>query len=492
MNKTYEILAALVLRVGGNASGQRPLSWGELAEVFGVTKDVSRHRVTRFKQKYNIVDSEVTVGFNRDFLRVNTPEEEKNELAGLNDLPGDVTTQGVVIRASNGSMTVVKVNTDDTVSKLTVPASVTKGMIVNGTINASPIQVQDDTKERVIKIVGEQLGVYDKDVKTTQRFVEDLGADSLDLVELVMALEDEFELEISDTDAERITTVQEAIDYIRKRQGYAVVVAAPTPVVVAPSVIKNTAEQKDMEPLQSLITPAVIVVVRDGQPLTIDKSHKNFEKIKTALETKAWQDALDYIDMKNALTRYSNGRVTVEGGAVTLDGEKVPGKIAQRLIHCLTSENLEALEGIANFLAKCDENPDHRVVTRIYDFISHNDLRLDKDGFVLAYKVVKSNYFDKYTGTMDNSPGKLVAMKRNKVNPKDEETCSFGLHVAARKYIPQYGSPNGGDKVLLCKVHPKDFVSIPTDYNSMKARVCEYLVLKDVTENFKDPVGIEA
>ncbi|MEX5385617.1 homocysteine methyltransferase, partial [Cronobacter muytjensii] len=124
-------------------------------------------------------------------------------------------------------------------------------------------------------------------------------------------------------------------------------------------------------------------------------------------------------------------------------------------------------------------------------FISHNDLRLDKDGNILAYKVVRGDYLDKYTGTMDNSPGQVVKMKRNKVNPKDEETCSFGLHVAARKYIPSYGSP-GRDKVLLCRVNPKDFVSIPTDYNSMKARVCEYFVLKDVTENFTEAVGIEA
>ena len=69
-------------------------------------------------------------------------------------------------------------------------------------------------EERVKKIVCEQLGVKEEDVKSSSSFVNDLGADSLDTVELVMALEEEFETEIPDEDAEKLTTVQEAIDYI--------------------------------------------------------------------------------------------------------------------------------------------------------------------------------------------------------------------------------------------------------------------------------------
>jgi acyl carrier protein len=74
-------------------------------------------------------------------------------------------------------------------------------------------------EERVKKIVAEQLGVKEEDVKPAASFVEDLGADSLDTVELVMALEEEFETEIPDEEAEKITTVQLAIDYINKHLG---------------------------------------------------------------------------------------------------------------------------------------------------------------------------------------------------------------------------------------------------------------------------------
>ncbi|MBT3672566.1 MAG: acyl carrier protein [Porticoccaceae bacterium] len=69
-------------------------------------------------------------------------------------------------------------------------------------------------EERVIKMVAEQLGVKEEDVKVTSSFVEDLGADSLDTVELIMALEEEFDAEIPDEEAEKIATVTDAITYI--------------------------------------------------------------------------------------------------------------------------------------------------------------------------------------------------------------------------------------------------------------------------------------
>jgi acyl carrier protein len=70
--------------------------------------------------------------------------------------------------------------------------------------------------ERLKKIVVDQLGVDESEVVSSASFVEDLNADSLDLVELIMSLEEEFKLQISDEDAEKITTVQEAEDYIEE------------------------------------------------------------------------------------------------------------------------------------------------------------------------------------------------------------------------------------------------------------------------------------
>ena len=76
----------------------------------------------------------------------------------------------------------------------------------------------ENIEQRVKKIVAEQLGVNEADVKNESSFVNDLGADSLDTVELVMALEEEFETEIPDEEAEKITTVQQAVNFIQANQ----------------------------------------------------------------------------------------------------------------------------------------------------------------------------------------------------------------------------------------------------------------------------------
>ncbi|MGM9986551.1 MAG: acyl carrier protein [Bacillaceae bacterium] len=74
-----------------------------------------------------------------------------------------------------------------------------------------------DVLERITKVIVDRLGVDESEIKAEARFKEDLGADSLDVVELVMQLEDEFETEISDEEAEKIQTIGDAVEFIQKR-----------------------------------------------------------------------------------------------------------------------------------------------------------------------------------------------------------------------------------------------------------------------------------
>jgi len=76
----------------------------------------------------------------------------------------------------------------------------------------------DDLEQKVKKIIAEQLGKDEQDIKNEASFIEDLGADSLDTVELVMALEDSFKIQIPDEQQENLRTVQQAIDFIRANQ----------------------------------------------------------------------------------------------------------------------------------------------------------------------------------------------------------------------------------------------------------------------------------
>ena len=77
--------------------------------------------------------------------------------------------------------------------------------------------MESDIEQKIRKIIVEQLGVHPEDVKPDARFVEDLGADSLDTVELIMGLEEEFNLEIPDEDAERMQKVGDVLKYLQKR-----------------------------------------------------------------------------------------------------------------------------------------------------------------------------------------------------------------------------------------------------------------------------------
>ncbi len=76
-----------------------------------------------------------------------------------------------------------------------------------------------DVTSKVTKIIVDQLGVSADEVKPEAKFVDDLGADSLDLTELIMAMEEEFNIEIADDDAQKIQKVQDAIDYIEAKKG---------------------------------------------------------------------------------------------------------------------------------------------------------------------------------------------------------------------------------------------------------------------------------
>jgi acyl carrier protein len=75
-----------------------------------------------------------------------------------------------------------------------------------------------NVETKVKGIIAEQLGVSEEEIKTTSSFIEDLGADSLDIVELVMAMEEEFEVEIPDEEAEHIKTVQDAVNFINEHK----------------------------------------------------------------------------------------------------------------------------------------------------------------------------------------------------------------------------------------------------------------------------------
>ena len=147
-------------------------------------------------------------------------------------------------------------------------------------------------------------------------------------------------------------------------------------------------------------------------------------------------------------------------------------------------ENIDSISPDSSYIRFLDnlaQNPDQRMQEQLYGFLKHTDVKINEDGMVLAYKAVSHNFKDIHSNTFDNSVGAVVEMPRDEVDDDPENTCSRGLHVAAASYIPQYGCKEYQHRVVQVLINPKDFVSIPVDYNFAKARVCRYTVAREVT-----------
>lgn len=142
----------------------------------------------------------------------------------------------------------------------------------------------------------------------------------------------------------------------------------------------------------------------------------------------------------------------------------------------------KACKRIIKFADKLIENPDERVVKQLYDFMKHSDISIAKNGDIIAYKSVRSDFYDHHSGTILNSVGSTIEMDRNKVDNDPNSTCSHGLHVGSKSYITQIY--NKESNLLECRVNPKDVVSVPTDYQGGKCRVCKYKV-KSLVEDLK-------
>lgn len=184
-----------------------------------------------------------------------------------------------------------------------------------------------------------------------------------------------------------------------------------------------------------------------------------------------------------AINSFGGGKVGFENGDLFFvndagDRNSVDSKLTAKIKELIASGG--SAEILVRFLDNLIGNPDRRAIQDFYDFLIVNNLAMTEDGHFLAYKIVRHDFKDLYTGTMDNSVGKTVAMDRSKVNPDPNQTCSHGLHICSKDYLPQYGGFYGSGKpsqVLVVKVNPKDVVAFPMDYRNAKARVCSYEVI---------------
>lgn len=164
---------------------------------------------------------------------------------------------------------------------------------------------------------------------------------------------------------------------------------------------------------------------------------------------------------------------------------KLPVGLTNRINDALSKKDYDELNRLGNFTVNLFDNPSNKMVKELFEFLLATNIEIDDNGYVIAWKRVRGDYKDVYSGKYDNSPGMPVSVDRNLVDEDSEQTCSYGLHVCSKSYLNSYA----GERVVKVQVDPKDFVSIPKDYyngDRAKARVCAYYVLEDVTDNWQD------
>lgn len=226
-------------------------------------------------------------------------------------------------------------------------------------------------------------------------------------------------------------------------------------------------------------TPQNVTVFFDGQPNIVAVGTVQYDLVMAAIDAGDLQGVRDAINARQAVVNKSHGKITLNGTTLMYEGRPLHGGLVNRILAVV--KDAGDAGPLLNFLDRLMQNPSKRAVDELYGFIGACDLPITDDGHFLAYKIVRDDYFDIYTGTMDNSVGKVVSMPRNEVDDNKDNTCSEGLHFCSKSYLPHYGS--GGSRHMVVKIDPADVVSIPSDYNNAKGRACRYLVVDELAKD---------
>jgi hypothetical protein len=223
-----------------------------------------------------------------------------------------------------------------------------------------------------------------------------------------------------------------------------------------------------------LIQGKNIVVVIGNNSHTITTSHISYAKIKDAIKASDWQTVQDLIEPKKTILNYGAGNIEIQGEKLFWKGVEFHNSLSKRIIS-MFQEGFP-IEPMVKFMENLMENPSKRAVTELYGFLEKGNLPITPDGHFLAYKKVKDDYMDVYTGTISNAVGQTVFMERNLVDDDQNRTCSSGLHFCSKEYLNHFG----GERVMVLKINPRDVVSIPNDYNYSKGRCCRYDVIDEI------------
>lgn len=194
--------------------------------------------------------------------------------------------------------------------------------------------------------------------------------------------------------------------------------------------------------------------------------------------------------VESYITRVSD-RVSFRGSELLFDGDPVNTSLASTIIRLATEDESGDPAKLIKFLENLMNNPSEHSREQLYDWIAPRDITITQDGHFLAYKGLREDFTSinagpgivnnvEYTGNthLDNTPGNVVEFSRSKVVANSSIGCAVGLHAGTHEYASGFAE----GKLVLVKINPRDVVSVPTDCDAQKLRVCRYEVLEEVQE----------
>ena len=242
----------------------------------------------------------------------------------------------------------------------------------------------------------------------------------------------------------------------------------------------------------------VVTALVDGTPYVADKSHPNYVRIMWALESGS-DDVVSLFDVAASIKESYESlseRVSISNGRVYFDGDEVDNSVTKQIVRFLES-GLEPNAMVA-FMENLAQNPNSHSREQLSVWLSRHDFTITADGHFIAYKGV-AVFGDKYQsissgtavvngetqkGQIPQGIGDVVTMPRSNVAFDPGVGCSYGLHAGTWAYASDFGR----GAVLTVKINPRDVVSVPTDCDSQKLRVCRYEIINVTEQEYLQPL----
>jgi len=235
-----------------------------------------------------------------------------------------------------------------------------------------------------------------------------------------------------------------------------------------------------------------------GEAYTFDKNHHNYNALIRHLKSGNVEHFEAAYDVASSVEHFCDGYVHVKNGTLNWNGIPMPELFTDRILD-MKKEGFD-FDSMLNFMCNLNDNPSDESILELFDFMQNKNLPITQDGHFLAYKAVRPDFKDIYSGSIDNSVGEVVEVDRSKVDSNRNKHCSAGLHVGAIDYVTSYGGINldnhddndgdGGNQIVICKVNPADVVSVPSDAKFQKLRACRYEVVAIFEDVFDKSVEV--